>query len=59
MSQKDFGAAFKNSQVKRAKLRGLQRNAAVVLGNVDASDDAGADPVRGRHIAPRYACGPR
>ncbi len=29
-----FGTAFKGSPMKRAKLRGLKRNAAVVLGNV-------------------------
>jgi epoxyqueuosine reductase len=34
-----FRAAFKGSPMKRAKLRGLKRNAAVVLGNVgDACD---------------------
>ena len=32
-------AAFRKSPVKRAKLRGLQRNAAVVLGNVGTTDD--------------------
>ena len=35
MSQEDFSRAFKNSPMKRAKLRGLKRNAAVVLGNMD------------------------
>jgi epoxyqueuosine reductase QueG len=39
MSQEDFSAAFKGSPMKRAKLRGLKRNAAVVLGNVGTSDD--------------------
>ena len=34
MSQAEFSAAFKDSPMKRAKLRGLKRNAAVVLGNV-------------------------
>ena len=33
MTQDEFSAAFKGSPMKRAKLRGLQRNAAVVLGN--------------------------
>ena len=33
MSQDEFSAAFKGSPMKRAKLRGLKRNAAVVLGN--------------------------
>jgi len=39
MSQEEFSAAFKNSPMKRAKLRGLQRNATVVLGNVANTDD--------------------
>ena len=39
MTQVEFSAAFKNSPMKRAKLRGLKRNAAVVLGNVGAGDD--------------------
>ena len=34
MSQAEFGAAFKGSPMKRAKLQGLKRNAAVVLGNI-------------------------
>ena len=36
MSQEQFSAAFKGSPMKRAKLRGLKRNAAVVLGNPSA-----------------------
>ena len=39
MSQEAFSAAFRNSPMKRAKLRGLKRNAAVVLGNVGTADD--------------------
>ena len=39
MSDEDFRAAFKGSPMKRAKLRGLKRNAAVVLGNVGTSED--------------------
>jgi epoxyqueuosine reductase len=39
MSQSEFSAAFKGSPMKRAKLRGLERNAAVVLGNVGSVDD--------------------
>ena len=39
MSQAEFSAAFKNSPMKRAKLRGLQRNAVVALGNVGTDDD--------------------
>ena len=38
-SQAEFSAAFKGSPMKRAKLRGLRRNAAVVLGNVGTPDD--------------------
>ena len=38
MSQAEFNAAFENLPMKRAKLRGLTRNAAVVLGNVDDID---------------------
>jgi epoxyqueuosine reductase len=37
MTPADFSMAFKNSPMKRAKLGGLQRNAAVVLENVAAS----------------------
>lgn len=33
MTQEEFSRAFKNSPMKRAKLRGPKRNAAVVLGN--------------------------
>jgi epoxyqueuosine reductase len=39
MTQPEFSAAFKGSPMKRAKLRGLKRNAAVVLGNVGTSED--------------------
>jgi epoxyqueuosine reductase len=39
MTQEEFSAAFKGSPMKRAKLRGLKRNAAVVLGNVGTRDD--------------------
>ena len=39
MSQPEFSAAFKGSPMKRAKLRGLKRNAAVVLGNVGTGED--------------------
>ena len=40
MSQEEFSRAFRGSPMKRAKLRGLRRNAAVVLGNVGTPDDA-------------------
>ena len=39
MSQEDFAAAFRRSPMKRAKLRGLKRNAAVVLGNIGTMED--------------------
>jgi len=39
MSQAEFSARFKGSAMKRAKRKGLARNAAVVLGNVGTSDD--------------------
>jgi epoxyqueuosine reductase QueG len=40
MSDEDFRITFKGSPMKRAKLRGLKRNAAVVLGNIVKCDDA-------------------
>ena len=40
MSQEDSSAAFRKSPMKRAKLRGRKRNAAVVLGNAGKADDA-------------------
>ena len=39
MTQEEFSVAFKGSPMKRAKLRGLERNAAVVPGNVGTVDD--------------------
>ena len=39
MTQEEFSAAFKGSPMKRAKLRGLKRNAAVTLGNVGTTED--------------------
>jgi len=39
MTQEEFSRAFKGSPMKRAKLRKLKRNAAVVLGNVGTADD--------------------
>ena len=38
MSQQEFSAAFSKSPMKRAKLTGLKRNAAVVLGNSGIGD---------------------
>lgn len=43
LNQDAFSAAFRKSPMKRAKFRGLKRNAAVVLGNVGhvgTADDA-------------------
>ena len=40
MTQGGFSAAFKGSPMKRAKPPAMQRNAAVVLGNVGTADDA-------------------
>lgn len=39
LTQEEFSRAFRNSPMKRAKLRGLKRNAAVVLGNIGTVDD--------------------
>lgn len=39
MTQEEFSRAFSKSPMKRAKLRGLKRNAAVVLGNVGTHED--------------------
>lgn len=59
MTREEFSRAFKDSPMKRAKLRGLQRNAAVVLGNVGSTDDVPAlaaalddgEPLVRRHAA--------
>jgi len=40
MTQEEFAAAFSGSPMKRAKLRGLKRNAVVALGNIANRDDA-------------------
>jgi epoxyqueuosine reductase len=42
MTRAEFSAAFKGSPMKRAKLRGLKRNAAVVLGNTGNAEDVPA-----------------
>ena len=42
MTQEEFSAAFRGSPMKRAKLQGMKRNAAVVHGNIGTSDDADA-----------------
>lgn len=64
MTQAEFSAAFKGSPMKRAKLRGLKRNCAAVLGNVGSADDADVltraieddEPVVRRHAAWALAC---
>ena len=42
MTREAFSGSFKNSPMKRAKLRGLKRNAGVVLGNVGTAEDLNA-----------------
>ena len=42
MSQEEFTTAFRRSPMKRARPRGLKRNAAVVLGNVGSVEDTSA-----------------
>lgn len=39
LTREQFSVSFKGSPMKRAKLRGLKRNAAVVLGNMGREDD--------------------
>lgn len=39
LAQEEFPSVFRGSPMKRAKLRGLKRNAAVVLGNVGTAED--------------------
>ena len=40
LDQDAFSAVFRKSPMKRAKLSGLQRDAAMVLANDEACDDA-------------------
>jgi epoxyqueuosine reductase len=59
MNDEQFRARFKGSPMKRAKLRGLKRNAAVVLGNSSNPDDVtalvaalqDAEPLVRAHVA--------
>ena len=59
MTRDEFSAAFKESPMKRAKLRGLKRNAAVVLGNAGTVDEVPAlraelphhEPLVREHVA--------
>ncbi len=39
MEPRDYAATFRGSAIKRAKLWMLKRNACVVLGNVDTTED--------------------
>ena len=39
MMQEEFSVTFRGSPMKRAKLRGLKRNSAVLLGNIGRADD--------------------
>ena len=52
MSQAEFSAAYKGSPMKRAKRRGLARNAAVALGNVGTADDVPALEAALQHDEP-------
>lgn len=52
MSDEHFRSAFKGSPMKRAKLAGLKRNAAVVLGNLDAVVSSSAPPAPSRPDSP-------
>jgi epoxyqueuosine reductase len=59
MDDDAYRKAFRGSAMKRAKLRGLKRNAAVVLGNVGDANDIDAlrramdddDPLVREHAA--------
>jgi epoxyqueuosine reductase len=42
MDDEEFRTTFQGSAMKRAKLRGLKRNAAVVLGNIGTAEDVPA-----------------
>jgi hypothetical protein len=56
LDQEQFGAAFRKSPMKRAKLAGLRRNAAVVLGNLQKPKcKVGARRPR-RHTLTRGRC---
>jgi len=52
MDDDDFRAAFSGSPMKRAKRRGLLRNAAVVLGNIGDEGDKDALAVAANNIDP-------
>jgi epoxyqueuosine reductase len=44
LTQQEFSAVFRGSAVKRAKWRGLVRNACVALGNSTIAPDSAAYP---------------
>ena len=52
MSQAEFSAAFEGSPMKRAKRRGLARNAAVASGNVGTDEDIAVLDVALQHDEP-------
>ena len=57
MSQAESSAAFKGSPMKRAKRRGLARNAAVALGNVGTAQDVPALEAALEHDEPLPSAG--
>ena len=52
LTQEEFSAAFKGSPMKRAKRRGLARNAAVALGNLGTMADMPAPEAALQHDEP-------
>jgi len=63
MSQPEFSAAFKRSPMKRAKLGGLKRNSAVVLGDAGSVEDVtpsrlppGCPPMPASALEPQLSC---
>ena len=64
LDDESFRAAFRGSPMKRAKLRGLKRNAAVALGNIGEANDVAAltaltsdaDPMLAEHARWAIAC---
>jgi epoxyqueuosine reductase len=53
MTQEEFSASFRGSPMKRAKLQGLKRNAAVVLGNLGTGDCCALEQIESGHAGPR------
>ena len=52
MSDEDFRIAFKGSPMKRAKFKGLKRNASVVIGNIGTIEDMSVIDAEERAVAP-------